>query len=175
MIQRAGLIGEFDESRLRRVRRLCLIIALILTAAFAAAVFLFARYGGGFVDSLSGRVGEVVAARAQSLADSGQPQAAANAYAEALRARFDDPQQQVWCYRRYGETLMELQQWQKAAEAFRGALALNPKDWPSHRRLCDALKKQGLMEPMRTAARDWLHQAAGNDVQTKMAEQYLQQ
>lgn len=174
MTHPTGLIGAIDEGRFRRIRRASLLAALVLTVLFTAFVYTFSRYGGGFVDSLSSRVGEVVAARAKSLADSGQPEAAAKVYADALEAKFDDPQQRVWCYRRYGETLMELQRWKQAAEAFQGALALNAKDWPSHRQLCEALEKQGLNEAVREAARQWKQTASGiNEGEAKQAERYL--
>jgi len=170
----AGLIGGMDEGRFRRVRRLSLLVGVILTVLFAASVYVFARHGGGFVDGLSARVGEVVAARAKSLADSGQPEAAAKVFVDALEAEFDDPQQRVWCYRRYGETLMALRRWSEAAEAFQGALAINIRDWPSHRQLCEVLKKQGLGESVRDAARRW-QKAAGdaNEEEAKSAERYL--
>ena len=174
MTQHPGLIAQIDEGRFRRVRRLSLLVVVILTVLFAVSVYLFAGHGGGFVDGLSGQVGEVVAARAKSLADSGQPEAAAKVFADALQAEFDDPQQRVWCYRRYGETLMQLDQWSDAAEAFKSALVLNEKDWPSHRQLCEALKKQGLDEAVRDAARRWQQAAGGNNKeQANSAERYL--
>lgn len=174
MTECAGITGGIDEAQLRRVRRFSLFVAVILALLFAASVYLFSRHGGGFVDGLSSQVGEVVAARAKSLADSGQPEEAAKLYAAALRAEFENPQQRVWCYRRYGETLVELQRWNDAAEAFEAAIALNAKDWPSHRQLCEALKQQGLDEAVRNAARRWQQTATGiNEAAVKSAERYL--
>lgn len=174
MTESAGLAGGIEEGWFRRIGRLSLLVAVALTIVFASCVYVFSRYGGGFVDSLGWRVGEVVAARARSMADSGQPEAAAKLYADALRAEFDDPQQRVWCYRRYGELLMELQRWSEAAEAFEGALALNSKDWPSHRHLCESLKEQGLSAEVRDAARRWQQAAAGiHEEEVKSAERYL--
>ena len=173
MTQDAGLIGGVDASLIRRVRRLSLLVALLLTVLFSGSVYVFGRYGGGFVDSLSGRVGEIVAARAKSLDDSGQLEAAANVFAEALKEKFDDPQQRFWTCRRYGETLMELQRWPDAAEAFRGALAINSKDWLSRRLLCEALKRHGRVEAMREAARSWQAAAGDNQEEAKRAEAYL--
>jgi Flp pilus assembly protein TadD len=151
-----------------------LFVAALLTVLFAVSVHLFARHGGPFVDSLSYRVGEVVAARAKSLADSGQPQLAAKVFQDALRAQFDDPRQRVWCYRRYGETLMQLDRWADAAETFNSALALNQKDWPSHRLLCEALKNLGRTQSLRDAARRWQNAATPiNQQEVKAAQQYL--
>lgn len=169
-----GLIEGLEPEAFRRMRRLAWAGAGLATVVFAVFVFVFSRYGGGFVDGLSGRVGEVVAARAIALADSGQPEAAAEVYAEALQAQFDDSQQRVWCYRRYGEVLMSLQRWTEAAEAFEGALAMNGRDWPSHRRLCETLRKQGLEGAVREAAERWKKAAAGVDErEVESAEKYL--
>ena len=137
------------------VRFLLTAIAGVAFAGLAAAVVFCASHGGPWVAELDDNVGEVVAARAQRLADVGERDEALEKYRRAMTLRFVDPQQRVWAGHGFTDLLLNNGLYEEAADVARSTLALDDEDGTPYSQLNRALQELGMYEAMLDNARAW--------------------
>lgn len=121
-------------------------LAALAGAAFVvltAAVCLFALFGQSLAERMSTRVGDIEAARARSLYESGLVENAIASYHKALAMKFDDPNQRRWALRRFGELLINEKRPEDAVPILKECLAAFPEDLPAHELYCQALERIG--------------------------------
>lgn len=134
-------------------------VTLISWLGFVAFVYVYANYGQSWVDGLSDKVGEVVAARAQQLARSGDDYAAMQTYREALDSEFDDPRQRVLAHQRYTRLLLDARQPGEAAAVMKAALALDPDDGWNYVLYAQALERAERPEQLLELSSRWFGHA----------------
>ncbi len=121
------------------------VTAIACLAVLAAAVYLYGRHGGDWVDGLSPSVGEVTLLRAESLAAAGDTDAAQEQFWAALELDFDHPESAVRARMGLARLLMDKDRPAEAAEVLEPCRELAP----------DSLKVFGALASARAAARDY--------------------
>lgn len=148
-------------------------LAGLSTAAFvlfAAAVYLMSTHGGALAVELGGKLGDLEAVRARSLAEKGLVDAAIASYTKALSMTFEDPQQRVWALRRFGELLLAEGRTGEALPVLRECLESSPGDLPAHAMLCGALARESDPQPLLNAANAWAEAASRAADQPSLAD-----
>ncbi len=144
-------------------------------ALFFAGVYTYATRGEVFVTGLDRRMGEILARRAESLAASGDVDAALAAYSKALAAPFEHASQRATWQREYGRLLLAQGQYTDALAQLDSAVRATPTDLKVRGLLCEFYRQTAQYDSLEDAARNWLTlaQAAGSGVNVSQAQYHL--
>lgn len=123
---------------------------------FVISAFAYARFGGPWVQQLSGSIGEAIAERAQGLDNAGRTEEAIEMYRQALAVGFDDPFQYLVTSDRFVDVLLREKRYEEAVIVTRETLTVNRESWRPYDQLHVALTALGRHQEALDAAQDWL-------------------
>ncbi len=167
--------NDIPEERFRAnwdARKAFFVLLSLAGAAFVCFVlfiYLFAFYGGGFVDKLDEQIGEIVAQEALALEKSGQAIEAIDTYRQALQMSFDNPQERFWTLRQLGNLLINEGQNEEAVVELEKCVEGNVNDSLSASMLCGTYLKMERYEDALRVARGWLAAGKSQDIKESQA------
>lgn len=130
--------------------------AFLATALFGCAVYMLAAWGGAFVASLDGRLGEVVATEARAAREAGNTDRAISLFRTAIDTGFDDPRLRVLAMQDYARLTIEAGRYDEAISALNEARDADPSDGWNYNLLFDAYRKSGDTGKAMDTANAWL-------------------
>lgn len=133
--------------------------SLFLFLGFLAIVRGITVHGAASVSQLDDSIGELVARRAQSLADAEMNAEAYTLFQKALATPFEDPRQRVWAVQGFAEMLIDTSRPDEAIPRLETLVSENGADYKSWHLLVRAYSASGDSAKALRAAHDWLNAA----------------
>ncbi|NUM56314.1 MAG: tetratricopeptide repeat protein [Candidatus Hydrogenedentes bacterium] len=159
----------------RTIRRWTWVLTVPAALAVLVAAWGYGRFGGTFVEGLSGAQGEVLAKRAKALAVSNDTMIALATYKVALEKPFDNTQQRQWARQEYAALLHASGQYDDAASVLQACLVDFPDDLQTWSSLSGALAAGTRYGELAATAERWFATAdrLGDSSHRALAKYYL--